>query len=121
MNTFNSGIELGVFKIIGGRLYQPVIKPRFSGVIGDFERIVDARVLGQIFHALDDLVHIRSLSRGAFHHVIERFATLNRRRQGPFSRLFRLFVQIVFCHDIGKGSVHGKQLRHVLKLGKAAF
>ena len=117
----DSRIELGPFKIIGGRRYKPEIQPGLAGVIGDFERIVDARVFGQIFHSLDDLVHIGSLSRGAFHHVIERFATLNRRRQGPFSCLFRLFVQIVFCHDIGKGSVHGEQLRHVLKLGKAAF
>ena len=117
----DSRIEFGTFIIIGVRRYKPEIQSGLAGVIGDFERIVDARVFGQIFHSLDDLVHIRSLSRGAFHHIVIRLASLNRRRQGPFSRLFRLFVQIVFCHDIGKGSVHGKQLRHVLKLGKTAF
>ena len=121
MNTFNSGIELGVFKIIGGRLYQPVIKPRFSGIIGDFERIVDARVWRKILHTLDDLVHIRSLSRGAFHHIIIRLASLNRRRQRPFPGLFCLCIKVGFCHHIGKSPIHGQQFRHVLELGEAAF
>ena len=117
----DSRIELGTFIIIGVRRYKPEIQPGLAGVIGDFERIVDARVWRKILHALDDLVHIRGLSRGTFHHIIIRFAAFNRRRQGPFPGLLRLFVQIVFCHDIGKSSVHGKQLRHVLKLGKTAF
>ena len=121
MNTFNSGIELGAFKIIGGWLYQPVIKPRFSGVIGDFERIVDARVWRKILHTLDDLVHIRSLNRGAFHHIIIRLASLNRRCQGSFPGLFRLCIKVGFCHHIGKSPIHGQQFRHVLELGEAAF
>ena len=121
MDTLDGGVELGTFKIIGGRFYQPEIQSSLAGVIGDFERIVDARVSGQILHALDDLVHIRGLSRGAFHHIVIRLAAFNRRRQRPFPGLLRLFVQIAFCHDIGKGTVHGEQLRYILKLGKAAF
>ena len=121
MNTFNSGIELGPFKIISGRLYQPVVQSRLASVIGNLERIVPARVRRQILHAMNNAVHVPGLGIGAFHHVIERFAALNRRCQGAFPGLLRLLVQIAFGHDIGKGTVHGKQFRYILELGKAAF
>ena len=70
---------------------------------------------------MDDFLHVLGLSLRSFHNIIERLAARDRRRQGTFPGLFRLVVQITLGHDIGKGSVHGKQFRHILKLGEAAF
>ena len=114
-------IELGTFKIIGCRLDKPEVQPGLAGVIGDLERVVDARVFGKVLHAGNDTAHIRCLIVGTLHHRIDGLAAPDRRRQRPLPGLFRLVVQIALGHDIGKGTVHGEQLRYILKLGKAAF
>ena len=117
-DAFHRCVALGAVVITGFRGDKAIVEARLAGVIGDFQRVVDARVFGQMFHALDDFFHVGSLTIRPLHHMIEGLTAVHGRGKRAHTCLCRLLVQIVLRHYICKGAVHGKQLRHVLEAGK---